>query len=295
MAKKMRNAFDQFEMFAMLSFLHPSSLSTRQRRFWQENGYLHLKKAITTKEIASIRRTVDWHWANPDHNPHHVDVITGEHAGRWFTMNDAPSSVRKEVYKLNNLFLLDDSIRAAALSPRLKRVMEHLLQAEPLICNSLNFERGSQQDAHIDSWYMPPPKDEGMVAASISLDPVDETNGPIYFYPGSHKIPPYRFSDGRLNMIAAEFDACRNYLDREIEARQLKSVQFRGEPGDVFIWHGQLIHGGSEIRDFTRTRNSLVVHYWRASDISKESVRHDTGGRAYLAHTLRGELTSNPT
>lgn len=276
----------------MLNFFRPVSLSPQQLRFWDDNGYLHLKNAVNSKEIAQVQQSVDWHWANPTHNPHHVDVMTGEHAGRWFTMNDAPRSVRKESYKLNNLFLRDEAIRAVALSPRLRRVMARLLQTEPLICNSLNFERGSQQDAHIDSWYMPPPNDEGMVAASISLDPVDETNGPIYFYPGSHKIPPYRFSDGRLNMIVAEFDACRAYLDREISTRQLKSVEFRGEPGDVFIWHGQLIHGGSEIRDFSRTRSSLVVHYWRASDIDKGSIRRDSRGRAFLSHTLRGELPS---
>lgn len=274
----------------MLDLLHPPALSPQQRRFWDKWGYLHLEKAVSPNEISRIQRTVDWHWANPAQNPHHIDVLTGEHAGKWFTMHDAPSSIRNDVYKLNNLFLHGDSIRAVALSPRLKRVIKHLLQAEPLICNSLNFERGSQQDAHIDSWYMCPPKDEGMVAASISLDPVDETNGPIFFYPGSHKIPPYRFSDGRLNMISDEFDACRAYLDSEISARKLKTVRFRGEPGDVFIWHGQLIHGGSEIRDLKRTRNSLVVHYWRASDLPKDAIRRDAKGRAYLAHTLRGEL-----
>lgn len=267
-----------------------SALSYSQMRQWNADGYLHLKSAVSSSEIAKVRAVVDWQWENPAANPHHVDVITGEHAGRWFTVSEAPPEVRREVYKLNNLFLHNETIRSVALSPYLKRVMKRLLSSEPLICNSLNFERGSQQDAHIDSWYMAPPTADGMVAASISLDAVDETNGPIFFYPGSHKISPYRFSDGRLNMIDEEFAACRDYLDEEIAKRKLEPVRFAGEPGDVFIWHGQLIHGGSSIRDFSKTRNSLVVHYWRADDIDPGSVRRDSGGRAYLAHTLRGEL-----
>ena len=271
-----------------LPFLPP--LSSKERRNWEAHGYLHLRRALGRKEIDKIRQTVEWHWSNREGNPHHVDVITGEHAGRWFTMSEAPPEVKGEVYKLNNLFLRDERIREAALSPRLKAIYRYLLADEPMICNSLNFERGSQQNAHIDSWYMPPPKDEGMIAASISLDPVDDANGPIFFYPGSHKIPPYRFSDGRLNMIEAEEEACRAYLDQEIEARGLKRVTFRGQPGDVFIWHGQLIHGGSAIKDFARTRSSLVVHYWRASDVQAHALRRDQGSRAYLAHTLRGEL-----
>jgi ectoine hydroxylase-related dioxygenase (phytanoyl-CoA dioxygenase family) len=205
-------------------------------------------------------------------------------------MKDTPSSVKLEAYKLNNLFLYDNSIRSVALSKRLKPIMEELLGKEPMICNSLNFERGSQQDAHIDSWYMPPPDDENMVAASISLDTVDERNGPIFFYPGSHKIPPYRFSDGRLNVVPEEFHLCLDYIEEQIKQRDLPLVRYQGDPGDVFIWHGQLIHGGSPIKDFSRTRNSLVVHYWRASDVAQQSVARDVGNRAYLAHTLRGEL-----
>ncbi|WAC60320.1 phytanoyl-CoA dioxygenase family protein [Brevundimonas sp. SL130] len=267
-----------------------SPLSATQRKTWNDQGYLHLKKAISTEEITAVRNRVEWHWANPSGNPHNVDVITGDYAGQCFTMNDTPLTVRGEAYKLNNLFLRDDTIRSVALSRRLKRIMGELLQSEPMICNSLNFERGSQQDAHIDSWYMPAPDDESMVAASISLDPVDDTNGPIFFYPGSHKIAPYRFSDGRLNVIDAEFADCRAYVQAQIEELQLPLIRYQGGPGDVFIWHGQLIHGGSPIRDFSRTRSSLVVHYWRASDVPQQSVVRDKAGRAYLAHTLRGEL-----
>jgi hypothetical protein len=30
--------------------------------------------------------------------------------------------------------------------------------------------------------------------------------------------------------------------------------------GDVLIWHGDLMHGGAPIQDFTRTRLSLIAH-----------------------------------
>lgn len=274
----------------MFDILFGTPLSASQRKTWHDEGYLHLKRAVSPSEIELVRRSVERNWTDPVNNPHHVDVLTGPHSGRCFPMSQAPISVRNEAYKLNNLFLRDNAIRSVALSRRLKRIIAELLKSEPLICNSLNFERGSQQDAHIDSWYMPPPDDENMVAASISLDAVNEDNGPIFFYPGSHKIPPYRFSDGRLNVIYEEFDECKAYIQSEIEERGLKLKRYQGGPGDVFIWHGQLVHGGSPIRDFTRTRNSLVVHYWRASDVPADSAVRDEGGRFYLSHTLRGEL-----
>ncbi len=273
-----------------LPFLSP--LSASQKQSWETDGYLLLKGAVSATELTKISASVEKNWLHRENNPHHVDVITGAYAGQCFKMSDAPLEVRNESYKLNNLFLMDEAIRSVALSPYLRRVMQALLAAEPMICNSLNFERGSQQDAHIDSWYMPAPTDDGMVAASISLDTVDDTNGPIFFYPGSHKIPPYRFSDGRLNLINDEFEACKSYVKSEIEKRNLKLERLSSQPGDVFIWNGQMIHGGSPISDFARTRKSMVVHYWRATDVDEKSVRRDTKKRAYLGHTLRGELGS---
>jgi ectoine hydroxylase-related dioxygenase (phytanoyl-CoA dioxygenase family) len=61
----------------------------------------------------------------------------------------------------------------------MRPILRQLLEAEPLVCNSLNFERGSRQEYHIDTWYMPPPVDNRMVAAWFALDDVDATNGPL--------------------------------------------------------------------------------------------------------------------
>jgi len=274
----------------MLDLRRYTGLTAGLRETWERDGYVHLKGALSRRRVAGVRAFIDNQWVNRARNPHHVDILTGPMAGACYPLSDVPDSARQEAYKLNNLFLNNAEIREAALSPYLKKVLGQLLGGEPMICNSLNFERGSQQEPHIDSWFMPSPTEDGMVAASVSLDPVDEDNGPVFFFPGSHKIPPYRFSDGRLNLIQSEAADCNRYLAQEIAKRGLKKLTYTGAAGDIFIWHGQLLHGGSPIHDFSRTRNSLVVHYWRASAVSPDAVRRDHSG-AYLSHTLRGELS----
>jgi ectoine hydroxylase-related dioxygenase (phytanoyl-CoA dioxygenase family) len=237
-----------------------------------------------------VRAAVDDEWAQREGNDHEIDLLTGPHAWKTFKMAQAPEGARAEVYKLNNLFARRRDIRRVALSPRLAPVLRQLLDGEPMICNSLNFERGSQQPFHIDTWYMPPPVDGRMVVASICVDDVDADNGPVVYYPGSHRIPPYRFSDGRLNEKADEMARCRAYLDAEIARRGLVEREFHGTSGDVLLWHAQLLHGGSPIRDPRRTRASLVVHYWRAADLPADAVRSDDRHGKYLARTLRGEI-----
>ena len=266
-----------------------SPLSAARMAEWERNGFLILRGLMTPGEIRTIRAAVDDEWARRDGNDHEIDVLSGPHAWSTFRMAEAPHDARGEVYKLNNLFARRGDIRRIALSPKLAPVLGQLLDGEPMICNSLNFERGSQQAFHIDTWYMPPPVDGRMVVASICVDDVDEDNGPVVYYPGSHRIPPHRFSDGRLNEIPAEMPQCRAYLEREIAARGLREEEFRGRGGDVLLWHAQLLHGGRPIRDTSRTRASLVVHYWRAGDLPAEAVRADRAGK-YLGRTLRGEI-----
>lgn len=265
-------------------------LSPEQLAQWEHDGALILRGFMSPGEIDRVKAVVNDEWANTDGNDHEVDMITGPYAGRAFKMAQAPAGSRDEVYKLNNLFARRREIRQVALAPKLRKALAQLLDGDPLICNSLNFERGSQQAFHIDTWYMPPPVDNQMVVASICIDDVDSENGPVAYYPGSHRIPPYRFSDGRLNEIPAESALCRSYLDREIAARGLREVEFHGKSGDVLLWHAQLLHGGRPIRDKRKTRSSLVVHYWRECDLPREHVRVDPAAGTYLGHTLRGEI-----
>lgn len=265
-------------------------LDEEQLAQWERDGFLVLRGWYSPAELAKVQDAVDDEWRRRPYPDHEVDVLTGAHAGRALKMAEVPPEVRGEAYKLNNLFARREEIRAAALTPRLREALTQLLEGEPLICNSLNFERGSQQQYHIDTWYMPPPVEGRMVVASICLDDVDAGNGPVSYYPGSHRIPPYRFSDGRLNEVPAEMPRCRAYLEREIAGRGLREAEFAGKAGDVLLWHAQLLHAGRPIREMGRTRRSLVVHYWRAKDLPAASVRRDGGQRAYLAHTLRGEI-----
>ena len=144
-----------------------SALTSEQIAFWNANGFLILRDFMSREEIAHVKAVLDDEWLNTATNDHEVDVLTGPHAGRTFKMAEAPEGTRCEVYKLNNLFARRSEIRQVALTPKLGNACAMLLEGEPIICNSLNFERGSQQPFHIDTWYMPPPVDGRMVVASI--------------------------------------------------------------------------------------------------------------------------------
>jgi len=53
---------------------------------------------------------------------------------------------------------------------------------------------------------------------------------------------------------------CREFSEGQLKQIQPERLEYLGKTGDVFVSHGQLLHGGSGIRDLTQTRKTLVTH-----------------------------------
>jgi ectoine hydroxylase-related dioxygenase (phytanoyl-CoA dioxygenase family) len=58
-------------------------------------------------------------------------------------------------------------------------------------------------------------------------------------------------------------------VTQEIIAKNgLQPKVFLPKKGDVFIWHANLVHGGTPVRNTALTRKSMVIHYY-AKDVIK--------------------------
>ncbi len=275
--EKVRTAFRNGDATRPPTEIDPAeipSLSTLARwKFWEENGFLILKGLIPRSVIADVNSDIEQTVANRHKFPKvKVDPLEGPLVGQRISISEAPDEVFSRSFKLNDLYLESAIVRRAVLSDRLIAILTELLGGDPIVINSLNFVRGSQQPSHFDTWYMPPPVPNKLAVSSICLEDIHVGAGPLFYYPGSHLIPPYTFSHGGIHAIEAEMPACRTYLESEIAARGLQKTAFLGAAGDVFVWHAQLLHGGLQILDPSLTRKSLVTHYWRMQDVPSESV-----------------------
>jgi hypothetical protein len=164
-----------------------------------------IARKIRQRFLAAFRKSVlinhlvDRLWAErsrPD-NPLVIDVFIGTPDERRIYFRDAPAPARDVPYKLNDLFLESTLVRDTITDPALCRILAGLLDCDPMVCNSLTFERGSEQGFHFDTFYMPAPVQNKMVATWIALEGVHRDAGPLQYCPGSHKTPPYRFQMGR--------------------------------------------------------------------------------------------------
>jgi ectoine hydroxylase-related dioxygenase (phytanoyl-CoA dioxygenase family) len=259
-------------------------LSPAQRRFFEDNGYLILRGLFTSAQVAAFRENLDALWAmRRDGSPYVIDSYIATPRQQRGYFRDVPDDARALPYKLNDLHLGDPVVQRTCLDPGLVAALGDLLGAPPVAINTLLLEHGSQQPAHFDTFYMPSRSPNLMAASWIALEAATDANGPLFYYPGSHRIPPYRFSHGELWAIDAEVPAAMAHIQRIIAEYRLREERLFAEPGDVLIWHAQLLHGGKPITRPGATRLSLVTHYHTTIDVSDPASRIDLGdGRLVL-------------
>lgn len=158
-----------------------------------------------------------------------------------------------------------DAARRLYELARLQRLASTLFGVLARPCASIAFLRGSEQAAHQDMAVFHIYPLNFLIGAWIALEDVTADSGPLFFYPGSHKEPLFEAFRGypQINLRTAGPGVGRAYQEymNELTTKKYERREFLAKKGQVLLWHGMLIHGGSAIHDPSRTRRSYVVHF----------------------------------
>ena len=81
------------------------------------------------------------------------------------------------------------AVKAIATAPRVLALLEalHGRTAKPF--QTLNFRIGTEQRLHSDTIHFHTDPPTYMCGVWVALEDIDEENGPLVFYPASHKLP----------------------------------------------------------------------------------------------------------
>ncbi len=133
---------------------------------------------------------------------------------------------------------------------------------------TLNFSVGTQQHFHSDSVHFSSLPERFMVGVWVALEDIDSDNGPLLYYPGSHKLPI--FTNEHLGVNPPQdgpnpYSHYPRYMEAWraiVDALSLKPLEFYARKGQALIWSANLLHGGAAQKDLGRTRYSQVTHYF---------------------------------
>ncbi len=182
-------------------------------------------------------------------------------------------------YKNKIMFAIHKSklLRDIGNDSDLRELLSCLIGGEAALFQSINFIQGSEQPTHSDSIHMTTYPLGGLLGAWLALEPMTLDNGPLHYYPGSHKLPYYLNEDydneGNFFFTGdKEYPEYEEMMRKKIADNNLEKSVFIAEKGDLLIWHANLFHGGEPHSDKSKTRKSMVFHYFNQDAICYHEI-----------------------
>jgi len=210
---------------------------------WSDQGYAVLSQFYQEEDVATINSI--------------IDEMIAKKTANWRYGNS------KIMFAINQ----SDQLRKIVNTEHLNTILSTLLGKKVKLFQSINFINGSQQAAHSDSIHMTTHPLGYLIAVWIALEDMSEDNGPLFYYPGSHKLPyvlndDYNHGGNYFLLGEAAYPKYESAIADVIASADLERKEFYAKKGDILIWHANLLHGGSPIKTPGTTRKSMVLHFF---------------------------------
>jgi hypothetical protein len=200
----------------------------------------------------------------------------------------------------------DPAVRAIAAHPAVLDVLHMLYGREPYPFQTLNFLSGTEQRTHSDTIHFSSLPSGFMCGVWMALEDVTLRQGPLHYFPGSHRLPELDYE--QLGVPPVEGEASWNnpntlasyQMYEERIAALARENGFRKDElsiarGTFLIWSANLLHGGSPRDDRTLTRKSQVTHYYFADAVPFTPMFSRRSEGRYAVRRLRDVRTGRWT
>jgi hypothetical protein len=171
-------------------------------------------------------------------------------------------------HRIQDAWRTSGEVKSIACNRQVLHTLGLLYGRKAFPFQSLNFDVGTQQKTHSDTIHFHCFPERFMAGVWVALEDTDENNGPLHYYPGSHKLPIATLSDvgvrgsswrGSYEKYTSHYEP---HIAKLVELHGLKMEEAYLKRGQALIWSANILHGGSPIKQQGRTRHSQVTHYY---------------------------------
>lgn len=265
--------FDYTDMALLPWFERPDALETVSARLqageitekeaealqhFVEQGFVMLDSAIEESLVAKVNSEID-------------DAVKSGYQGyRWGSSD-----------RIEHLHLHYPNVRQLWTHPVVMRYLKLIFGAPAKPCQTLTYAFGSQQDLHQDCVHLTPFPAGYMCGVWIALEDIQEGSGELQVVPKSHRFPRvYRelvdcervkpvLRNNTEEQDWSEFGAkVVGKWSELLGAHTEEPISYTPVSGSVLIWHENLMHGGAKRVDESKSRRSIVSHYFAEGSIA---------------------------
>ena len=239
------------------------ALTGEQKRKFETDGYLIVRKLLTQSEVKRVKRRADLIASGEaEHVPSQSIQQEPAIQRREVVANSKTDAVRK----LGNLVRHDEVMRAHATNPKIVDVIADLIGPHIKLLGDQLFMKpaghGSRKPYHQDSksWTQIIPYN--LVSCWAALDDATVGNGCLWVIPGSHK----------WGLLGEEG---QQEIEKEaILGRANNEAPVELKVGDCSFHHSLLLHSSHANRSSKR-RRGYATHYMsaRSRDVSESAKR----------------------
>ena len=276
----------------------PTSFVDLARHFWW-NGFVVLEGLIPQDLVGEVR--------------HEIDTLFED-------------EINRREWKVQDAWEIQRATREIATHADVRDILGHLYGRRPIPYQTLSYLQSSQLRLHADSWHASTLPAGYVCSAWTAIDEAGSDNGPLFCYPGSHHLDELtpRAIVPALNSLRLSSDVLepldhgpyQDYLEALMQDHGYSRHEFHVRAGDVVVFAGNLIHGGSPITNPEKNRRSIVTQYVfdgcvyytpRLSDVATNQialrdaltdmttgrrVKHSYNGRAVAYYRLAGNMSA---
>jgi hypothetical protein len=214
---------------------------------WVESGFIVLEGHFAPELVDAVVEDVDRKLADGTVKPH----FRGQEVVR-------------------DSYVESEPVRRVLTDPRVGKLLSYIFGRPARLFQTIDFFSGSQQPLHSDAFHMTTQPPGYLVGGWVALEDVAADAGPVYYMPGSHRLPYVMSEDLGLTSSALTIplkdDAYSRRVARLADDAGLEPVEFLARKGDMLLWHHNLLHGGRPVEREGSSRRSLVAHYF-AEDV----------------------------
>jgi phytanoyl-CoA hydroxylase len=217
-------------------------LTTAQKEFYAENGYLVIEEVFTKAECARLRQDAD-------------EVAQGR-----FT-------------NILDLHKRSESYHELITSPKLLAIVDDLQEARMIPIGSIFFyckpgndlENGS--NPHQDNYAAKAPVGSYLVCG-VAIDDADESNGALVVYPRIQELGDLPNTPSKNFEKDADGNITKAYaIGNKVEIpAEYPAVQLKYKQGSVILLHGHNVHYAPKNEHDTLWRRTIYLHYIKDGD-----------------------------
>lgn len=154
------------------------------------------------------------------------------------------------------------NVHTAAVDTSIIQRLQQLYGKEAHPFQTLNFPWGTEQAAHADSIHFNSEPFGMMCGVWLALEDIGAEQGPLIYYPGSHKLPEINFEELGLEPSYDKYKQYEDGIAAKIKEHAFTPHYGTIKKGQAIVWAANVLHGGAPQTNKSLSRLSQVTHYY---------------------------------